>query len=181
KRDLLIGLGLVHQSRHRGFDRGQRRAKVVRDGVEQRRLQPLALLEDFRLSRAFGGASIFIVQTFDLASARFGLLGAPFGPGRQLARGQRGDQKRRQRHPVLRILDGKGVNRRGKEEVETDDSQQRRKDRRAAAPARRRKQHYQQHRQRHCRRTQTIVKRGQRGGHGGDAEDGEGVTANFPQ
>src|SRR5262249_60422376 len=149
KRDLLIGLGLVHQSRHRGFDRGQRRAKVVRDGVEQRRLQPLALLEDFRLSRAFGGASIFIIQTFDLASARFGLLGAPFGPRRQLARGQRGDQERRQRHPVLRIVDGKSIYRLEEEEVETDNAQQRTEGGRAAAPTRRPQQTYQQPRQSH--------------------------------
>src|SRR5262245_20171449 len=172
-------IGLVQKRRHRGLDRSERRAQVVRDGVEQRRLQPLALFEDFGLPRAFGGGPVFGVQALDLAPARFGLFGAPFGPRRQRAGGQRSDQKRRQRHPVLRIGDGKCVNRREKEEVKTYNAQQRREERRSDAPTRSRKQHDQQQRQRHCRRAQTLVKRRQRDGHGGDATNRENVTARF--
>src|SRR3954465_3711469 len=47
----LTPVDVVEHCRRRCFDRSQRRAEVMRHGVKQRRFQPLALFQSFRLAR----------------------------------------------------------------------------------------------------------------------------------
>ena len=83
--------------------------------------------------RARSAAALYSSYKRSISRLPFGLFGAPFGPRRQRAGGQRGDQKRRQRDPVLRIGDDKSMNRREKEKVETYNAQRPRCERRADA------------------------------------------------
>src|ERR1700723_292615 len=55
------------------------------------------------------------VQVFGFETATLGLERAPLRPGRELARGDGGDEKRKKRDPILGILDVEEAHRREEE------------------------------------------------------------------
>src|SRR4051812_39547728 len=75
---------LVEQSRDRSLDGSERRSEVMCDGVEQGRLQALALLGGLRLARALESVLELAVQALDLAPPHVGLFGAAARARRKL-------------------------------------------------------------------------------------------------
>ena len=92
-RELRRSIPHADQRRDRGLDRRQRRAEVVRQRVEQRRLQLLVAPRGFGFARAIEGRLQFLIQPFDLALPRLRFGGAPLRPRRQLARDDRRDDE----------------------------------------------------------------------------------------
>ena len=90
------------QRRHRRLDRGQRRPQVVRQRVEQRRLQLLVAARRLGLARALERRAELLIELLDLAPPLLGFELPPLGPRRQLADDDRGDGEGDERDPVVR-------------------------------------------------------------------------------
>ena len=106
----------------------------MRHGVEQRRLQALALPQRLGVARALECLLKLAVEPLDLAAAGIGLLGTPLGAGPELAGRHRRDEEGEQGDPVVRVVDGHAPDRRQVEEVEADDAEQRGEHCRARPP-----------------------------------------------
>ena len=90
------------QRRHRRLDRGQRRPQVVRQRVEQRRLQLLVAPRRLGLAGALEGRAELLIEPLDLAAALLGFELPPLGPRRELADDDRGDGERDEGAPSRR-------------------------------------------------------------------------------
>src|SRR2546426_9890205 len=101
------------------------------DRIKECRLQPFALLERFGLAGTLKSILELVIEPLDLLFGRLGFFGSPLGARRKLPGCKRRDQKREERHPVVRITNRERAERWQKKEIEAGDSQQRSKHRRA--------------------------------------------------
>src|SRR2546430_2431984 len=106
----------------------------MRDGVEQRSLSLFAVPERFRLACPIEWLRQLAVSAFNLDSARLLLLRPVARPRRRLSDRDCGSHKYHECDPVLWLGDGKRVDRRDEEIVETEHAEKRGNQRRAAAP-----------------------------------------------
>ena len=96
---------------HRGLDRRQRRAQVVRQRVEQRRLELLVAPRRLGFAGAIEGDLQLLIEPLDFLTAGLRFGGAPLGARRQFARHHGGDDEGHELDPVHRILDGEAFGR----------------------------------------------------------------------
>lgn len=166
---------VFEERRGRRLDGRERRAQVVRDGVEERGLQAFALLERLGAARSLERLAQLAVEPLDLALPGLGLLRPALDAERELSGGAGRDEERGQRDPVVRVVDGEGVDGREEEEVEAEHAERGGNECRPAPPQRRDEEHRQQQRQRGRRRVNLPAQRLEQQRRRSDAEHGRKV------
>jgi hypothetical protein len=171
---------LVEERRDRRLDGRERRAYVVRDGVEQGRLQLLALAERLGVARALEGPAQLLVEPLDLQTPGLRLLGAPARARGELAGDDGREKEDGQRDPVLQLGDVQGAERGEEEEVEAEHRQHRGHERRPALHPGGDEEHGEEQRQRDGRRVDMPAEQLQRGRQRSDARRGDQIARPAP-
>ncbi len=123
ERELAVG-----ESAGRREDRHQRRAQVMADRAQHRRLHRVAAPQRLGLERLLREPLPLGGHLSQRLESRLGLFGAPPRAGCELADHDGRDEEDEQREPVARVLQGQRVERRQEEEVEGEHAPERRPD-----------------------------------------------------